>query len=262
VRATLVRLLPVPVPQALGKEATLARKGRIALRPLARLVAEAFPELDADEAIRRGLVRVGRAVLTNPASRVRSDAALSLVGPGALRGEAKLRAGLVAFRVCVARRVALDLGAAAGGFTRVLLEAGARRVYAVDVGHGQLLGSLRQDPRVVNLERTNLADLSTRLVPETIEVLTADLSYVPLAEAIPQLTGRVRFAADAELVALVKPQFELRLGKSPRGREVEDAFPPAAAGLERAGWRVLGGARSPVRGAGGSDELLLHARRA
>ncbi len=239
----------------------MARKGRTRLRPLARLVPQAFPALDAEDAIRRGCVLVDGAVLTNPASRVRIEAALSLVEPVALRGEAKLRAALVAFRVCVDGRIALDLGAAAGGFTRVLLEAGARRVYAVDAGHGQLLGSLRQDPRVVNLERTNLAELSPRLVPEAIDVVTADLSYVSLTDAIPQLNGRVRFAAAAELVALVKPQFELRAAAPPRARDVEAAFEAAAAGIGRAGWRVVAGGRSPIRGAGGSEELFLHARR-
>jgi 23S rRNA (cytidine1920-2'-O)/16S rRNA (cytidine1409-2'-O)-methyltransferase len=261
VRAALVRLLPVPVPQALGKEATLARKGRTGLRPLARLVAQAFPTLDPEDAVRRGLVRVGGVVVTNPASLVRADAALVLERPVALRGEAKLRAALAAFRVDVGGRTALDLGAAAGGFTRVLLDAGARRVYAVDAGHGQLLGSLRQDLRVANLERTNLAELSPGLVPEPIDLVTADLSYVSLADAVPQLEGHVRFADGAELVALVKPQFELGLGRPPRRGELQAAFPAAAGSIDRAGWRVVAGARSPVRGAGGAEELWLHARR-
>ena len=86
----------------------------------------------------------------------------------------------------------LDLGASAGGFTRELLVRGARRVYAVDVGYGQLLGSLRQDARVINLERTNLRELSQSLVPDSIDILTADLSYVPLSEAMGQL-GQSRF---------------------------------------------------------------------
>src|SRR5262245_23079822 len=106
--------------------------------------------------------------------------------PVALRGEAKLRHGLRAMAVPVEGRVALDVGAAAGGFTRVLLEAGAVRVYAVDAGHGQLLGSLRQDPRVVALERTNLGALTLELVPDVVEVVTMDLSYLPVARAAPQ----------------------------------------------------------------------------
>jgi len=101
-----------------------------------------------------------------------------------LRGEAKLRAALSGFGVGVTGRVCLDLGAAAGGFTRVLLEAGAARVYAVDAGFGQLLGSLRQDPRVVNLEATNVAALDTALVPDAIELVTIDVSYLALAAAV------------------------------------------------------------------------------
>ena len=239
----------------------MARKGRTRLRPLVRLVAQAFPALDAEDTIRRGCVLVDDSARTNPASLVRADAALALATPPPLRGETKLHAALAAFEVRVAGRIALDLGASTGGFTRVLLAEGARRVYAVDAGHGQLLGSLRQEPRVVNLERTNLAELSRRLVPEPIDVVTADLSYVSLAAAIPQLNGRVRFVFDAELVALVKPQFELALPEPPRRHEVEPAFEIAAAGIERAGWRVVAGGRSPIRGAGGSEELFVHARR-
>ena len=92
--------------------------------------------------------------------------------------------------------------------------AGARRVYAVDVGHGQLLGSLRQDERVVVLERTNLAALERRLVPDEVEVATIDVSYVSLAVAVPQL-GRLAYAHGADLLALVKPMFELGLGAPP-----------------------------------------------
>jgi 23S rRNA (cytidine1920-2'-O)/16S rRNA (cytidine1409-2'-O)-methyltransferase len=140
----------------------LARKGRARLRALIDVVTAARPEVDAEDAIKAGRVVVEGRTLTNPASLVRRDAAITIrrESDDALRGEAKLAAALRTFAVSVEGRVALDLGAAAGGFTRVLLRAGASRVYAVDVGFGQLLGSLRQHPAVVNLERTNLADLS------------------------------------------------------------------------------------------------------
>jgi 23S rRNA (cytidine1920-2'-O)/16S rRNA (cytidine1409-2'-O)-methyltransferase len=121
----------------------------------------------------------------NPRSLVREGARIALRVEAPLRGEAKLRAALAAFGVTAAGRVALDLGAAAGGFTRVLLEAGAARVYAVDAGFGQLLGSLRQDPRVVVLERVNLGELDRSRIPESIELLTIDLSYLSLREAVP-----------------------------------------------------------------------------
>jgi 23S rRNA (cytidine1920-2'-O)/16S rRNA (cytidine1409-2'-O)-methyltransferase len=130
-------------------------------------------------------VLVDGRLIDNPRSLVREGARIALRIEAPLRGEAKLRAALVAFGVSPATRVALDLGAAAGGFTRVLLEAGAARVYAVDAGYGQLLGSLRQDRRVVVLERTNLGDLDTSRVPEAIGLLTIDLSYLSLREAVP-----------------------------------------------------------------------------
>ena len=224
------------------------------------LVAEAFPELDPVEAIVGGLVEVDGFVRTSPASRVRAGASIRLrVGEPPLRGEAKLEAALAAFRIVVSGRITLDVGAAAGGFTRVLLRHGARRVYAVDAGHGQLLGSLRQDGRVVVLERTNLAELTPALVPEPVELMTVDVSYLSLAEAVAQLTARVRFARRCDLVALVKPQFELGLARSPR--TADGAVRRAAAAIEATGWTVAGAVESPVTGRRGSVEALLHATR-
>jgi len=178
-----------------------------------------------------------------------------------LRGEAKLRAALSGFGVGVTDRVCLDLGAAAGGFTRVLLDAGATRVYAVDAGFGQLLGSLRQDPRVINLEATNVAALDARLVPETIELVTIDVSYLALAAAVAQL-DRIALAVDADLIGLVKPMFELRRGTAPTdATSVDAATERAASGIAAAGWRVIGAMPSPVLGGRGAVEALIHARR-
>lgn len=198
--------------------------------------------------------------VTNPSSLVDAEAVVTIQPPDELRGETKLRSALDAFELNVAGRVALDVGAAAGGFTKVLLEAGARRVYAVDAGHGQLLGSLRQDPRVVNLEATNLGELDRGLVPEPVDVVTIDVSYLSLAAAVPQLES-IDIAAGAELVALVKPMFELGLGALPPAAELPNALVRAKAGLARAGWRVEASMDSPVAGAGGALEFLVHARR-
>lgn len=242
----------------------MARKGRARLRALIDLVSDAHPGLDAAETIEAGLVVVDGITLTNPASLVRHDASIAIREErnDALRGEAKLAAALRSFAVRIEGRVALDLGAAAGGFTRVLLRAGARRVYAVDVGFGQLLCSLRHHPAVVNLERTNLADLTPELMPEVIDIVTADLSYISLARAVPQLNGRVAFAPNADLVAVVKPQFELGLAAPPSdAREHAKAVEYAAAGIEQAGWIVAGAVKSPVTGGRGAIEFLLHARR-
>jgi 23S rRNA (cytidine1920-2'-O)/16S rRNA (cytidine1409-2'-O)-methyltransferase len=132
----------------------LGRKGGRRLRRLLDEVGRAHPEIQVPEhEILRGAIVVDGRVVADPASLIRKGASIVVRSEPVLRGEAKLCAALEAFPVAINGRVALDVGAAAGGFTRVLLDAGARRIYAVDVGHRQLLGSLRQDTRVVNLAR-------------------------------------------------------------------------------------------------------------
>jgi 23S rRNA (cytidine1920-2'-O)/16S rRNA (cytidine1409-2'-O)-methyltransferase len=181
--------------------------------------------------------------------------------PSELRGSMKLSAALDVFRVDVAGRTCLDVGASTGGFTTVLLQKGAARVYAVDAGHGQLLGSLRQDPRVVNLEATNVGDLTVALVPEPVDLVTVDVSYLSLREAVAQL-DRIEVAPGAELVGLVKPMFELRLGEAPTDETtLGRATALAAEGLASDGWTILGAIASPVKGAKGAIEGFVHAQR-
>ena len=237
----------------------MARKRR---KTLARHMEAARPDLeDPAAAIAEGRVRVAGRIVTNPDSLVDPDAPLVVTEPMSLRGAAKLRTALDMFGLDVTDRVALDVGAAAGGFTTALLERGARRVYAVDVGHGQLLGSLRQDTRVVNLERTNVARLERTLVPDHIDVVTMDLSYLSVARAFAQLGG-VNFAPGADLIALVKPMFELGLPAAPRDTALmDDAGNRAWQGAVDAGWDPRGLIRSPIEGAKGARELFLHAVR-
>jgi 23S rRNA (cytidine1920-2'-O)/16S rRNA (cytidine1409-2'-O)-methyltransferase len=200
-------------------------------------------------------------IVTNPRSRVPFDAAVRLLPARRLRGTAKLEAALRRYGVGVDGRVAVDVGAAAGGFTTALLEAGARRVYAVDAGHGQLAGRLRQDPRVVDLEGINLAGIDTTLVPEPVDVLTADLSYLPVRRAVGQLE-RLRFAPGADLLWLVKPTFELGLAApTSEPRALADAVASAAGAIAATGWQVVATTESPVRGRRGTVELFVHARR-
>jgi 23S rRNA (cytidine1920-2'-O)/16S rRNA (cytidine1409-2'-O)-methyltransferase len=131
-------------------------------------------------------------------------------------------------------------------------------VYAVEAGYGQLLGSLRQDPRVVNLEATNLGELTVELVPDEVDVVTFDLSYLPVSDAAAQLAD-VRLARDAELVALVKPQFELGLAGPPTDRaRLLEAVSKARRGLAEAGWETRRWIESPVRGRRGAVEFLVH----
>jgi 23S rRNA (cytidine1920-2'-O)/16S rRNA (cytidine1409-2'-O)-methyltransferase len=220
------------------------------------------PDLaDAAEAVRSGRVVVDGRFVQNPASQVTVGASIVVQDEAPLRGEAKLRAALEHFAITVSGRVALDAGAAAGGFTRVLLEAGASRVYAVDAGHGQLIGSLRQDPRVVNLEGVNLGALDPSVVPDAVDVVTLDLSYLSLADAVPQL-DRIVLTESADLVALVKPMFELHLSEAPSdSNSLDQAQLAATLGVEAAGWEVVDTMDSPVTGSRGAPERLLHARR-
>ncbi|MBV8085586.1 MAG: TlyA family rRNA (cytidine-2'-O)-methyltransferase [Chloroflexi bacterium] len=235
--------------------------GMLTAVTLLNAVRKTHPELaEPEQAILAGHVLVNGLPVRNPRSLVGTATPISLAGPAALRGEAKLGGALAAFPVTVEGRIALDAGAAAGGFTRVLLAHGARRVYAVDAGHGQLLGSLRQDSRVVNLEGTNLGALNPALVPDTVGVITLDLSYLSLANAVPQLRA-LNLARDADLITLVKPMFELALDHAPSEQPLLDrALEQACAGIEAAGWQVRCHIASPVTGAKGAHEWLVWAQ--
>jgi 23S rRNA (cytidine1920-2'-O)/16S rRNA (cytidine1409-2'-O)-methyltransferase len=235
------------------------------LVPLQRAVARAHPALaDPAAAIRDGRVTLDGAAMTNPATLVAATARPLLDdSPAPLRGTLKLAPALERFDLRLPAAVVLDAGAAAGGFTTALLDGGAARVYAVDVGFGQLVGRLRQDPRVVVLERTNVADLDDALVPEPLDVITLDLSYLAIADALPQLE-RLRLAPGARLLALVKPMFELHLGHAPGEEEPEllgRALTAAREGAERAGWTVEDAIDSPLPGSRGARELFLFATR-
>lgn len=181
-----------------------------------------------------------------------------MTGARPLHGVEKLGFALERFEVRVDGRVAFDCGASTGGFTRALLDAGASRVYAVDVGYGQLLGSLRQSDRVVTMERTNLADAR---VDEPVDVVTLDLSYLSLAKALPQLA--IPLAPGADLLALVKPMFELRLGRLPddQAAALPEAIELAADAATAAGWTVVDTGESPLLGNKGALEGWVHARR-
>ncbi|MFN9091385.1 MAG: TlyA family RNA methyltransferase [Alphaproteobacteria bacterium] len=186
--------------------------------------------------------------------------------PWVSRGGLKLAHALAHFRLNPEGRICLDLGASTGGFTDVLLQHGAARVYAVDVGHGQLAWKLRQDPRVVVLEKTNARYLDEIAIPEPIGALVCDASFIGLRTILPAPLALC--APGAFAVALIKPQFEAGPGQVGKGGVVRDPALHSAicamiadwwAGLP--GWRVLGITESPITGPEGNKEFLIAACR-
>lgn len=231
--------------------------------PLLRALERRTPPVDDPAgAIAEGRVRVNGAVVTNPASMVDPAASIKVEEHEGPRGVRKLGFALDHVGAAVDGRTCLDLGACTGGFTLALLERGARRVYAVEVGYGQLLGSLRQDPRVVNLERTNLGALTPELVPDPIDLVVVDVTLLTLGEAIGQVTANLALRPGTELVGLVKPMVELHTNRLPTtDDELAAARTSAAEGVEAAGWAVLDVLESAMRGSNGAVEYFVHARR-
>jgi predicted rRNA methylase YqxC with S4 and FtsJ domains len=180
---------------------------------------------------------------------VRADAAIRIQNRRCRRGTIKLARALTTFWIHAAGAVALDLGAAGGGFTQALLDAGAAGVYAVDAGTGQFRGRLRADPRVISLERTNLARLDPHIIGEPVNLITMGLSYLAVADAIGQI-DRQLLAPAAQLIALIKPTFELHAAAlAGRPEQVTSAVDAAERALRHHGWRVLGQRPSPILGA-------------
>ena len=219
----------------------------------------------AQALILAGLVFSGERRLDKPGQVVPADLPLIVRGrahPWVSRGGLKLERGLDHFAIEPAGLVCLDIGASTGGFTDVLLARGAERVYAVDVGHGQLAWSLRQDPRVVVLERTNARFLTAGEVPEPVGLIACDASFIGLTVVLP---AALRLAAPgASLVALIKPQFEVGRGQVGKGGVVRDPALHETVCQDvtrwlgsRPGWRVLGVTDSPITGPEGNREFLI-----
>jgi 23S rRNA (cytidine1920-2'-O)/16S rRNA (cytidine1409-2'-O)-methyltransferase len=227
-------------------------------RGLARSRAEAQALIHAGDVELDGTRRL------KPGQMVATDTSVSLVDKRrwASRAGAKLVAALDAFAIDPSGMACLDAGASTGGFTDVLLARGARIVYAVDVGRAQLIQRLRDDPRVVSMERTNLREL--RELPEPIDLATLDLSFIGLRLVLPAV--RSLLAADARIVALVKPQFEAGRDDVPRGGIVTDpsvherVVRELVADATDAGLAAIGLIRSPITGADGNVEFLLDLR--
>jgi len=223
----------------------------------------------AQALIRAGLVFSGDRRLDKPGHLVESDAPIALRGRDhewVSRGGVKLAHALDAFGIDPRGLVCLDIGASTGGFTHVLLARGAARVYAVDVGRGQLAWELRNDARVVVLESTNARYLSAEQVPEPHGLVVCDASFIGLETVLPAPLALA--SPGARLVALIKPQFEVGKGRVGKGGVVRDPALHAEvcdrirAWLEGTmGWTVLGIAESPIRGPAGNVEFLIAAQK-
>lgn len=222
----------------------------------------------AQALIMAGLVFAGERKVAKAGEMLAADAALDVRGkdhPWVSRGGLKLDQGLSHFGIDVTGAVAMDVGSSTGGFTDVLLTRGATRVYAVDVGTNQLAWKLRQDPRVVVLEQTNARALTAEHIPEPIDIVVCDASFISLAKVLDAPLGFAR--GGAHLVALVKPQFEAGRAEVGKGGVVRDAAvhqrvcDAAAEWVAGKGWRVLGVTPSPITGPEGNVEFLLAAQK-
>jgi 23S rRNA (cytidine1920-2'-O)/16S rRNA (cytidine1409-2'-O)-methyltransferase len=213
-----------------------------------------------------GKVFSGERRVEKPGQALPPDCPLEVRGqdhPWVSRGGIKLDHALRFFRLSPAGRVCLDVGASTGGFTHVLLHHGAARVYAVDVGHGQLAWALRNDPRVVVRERVNARYLDAEAVPEPVGALTCDASFIGLETVLPAPLALC--APGAWAVALIKPQFEVGPAVAKGGVVRDEAVHRAVCEriaswwAERRGWRVLGVEPSPILGPEGNREFLIAA---
>jgi len=245
-----------PRPKKLRLDAALVGRGLAETRSAAQRL------------IMAGQVFAGERRLDKPGQLVAEDVALELRGqphPWVSRGGLKLAHALDAFAIPVDGRVALDVGASTGGFTDVLLQRGAARVHAVDVGHGQLAWKLRNDLRVVVREKTNIRHLAPDALGGPVDLIVCDLSFIGLETALPAALAMA--APGAHLVALIKPQFEVGKGRVGKGGIVRDPALHAEVCervkswlAARPGWTVIGIVPSPIEGADGNREFLIGAR--
>ncbi len=223
----------------------------------------------AQALILAGLVYAGERRVAKAGEQLADDAALDVRGrdhPWVSRGGIKLAHGLDHFGWSVTGAVALDVGSSTGGFTDVLLQRGAARVFAVDVGTNQLAWKLRQDPRVVVHEQTNARYLTDAIVTEPVDLVVCDASFIGLAKVLDTALGFVR--PGGRLLALIKPQFEAERHEIGKGGVVRDpavhqrVCDAAANWLEGRGWRVVGVSPSPITGPEGNVEFLIGAEKA
>ena len=268
-KATMKKPTPGAVQEPRSRTAGAGQakvKERIDVALVARGVCESREK--AARLLLAGAVTVDGRRVDKPGALVAPGADLRVIARPKFvsRGGDKLIHALEAFEVSAKGRVCIDVGASTGGFTHCLLEAGASRVYAVDVGQGQLDASLRADGRVVVMEKTNARQLPADAFPDPPGLATLDVSFISLEKVLPSVFSVL--TADGEAVALVKPQFEIGKGLVGKGGVVRDAAHHRAVVSRVArfcvlhGWHVRGVAVSPLKGPKGNREFFLHLTRA
>ena len=221
----------------------------------------------AQRAIMAGEVRVGDTIIDKASAKIKPDAEVSVHKPSPYvgRGGVKLEGALDHFQLVIDKLIALDIGASTGGFTDCLLQRGAAKVYAIDVGHGQLAWKIRNDPRVVVREKLNARFLSRGDIPERIDLCVIDVSFISLTLILPNAFDLV--TPDGVILALIKPQFELEAREVAHGGIVrEPALHEKAQNKIRdfvlnAGHNVIGIVRSKITGADGNQEFFICVRR-
>ncbi len=243
-------------------------KTRLDLLLVARGMADSRSK--AQGLIMAGLVYHGAQKLDKAGAEFADDFEITVRGkehPWVSRGGIKLAKAIEHFGIDVTGAVAMDVGASTGGFTDVLLTHGAAKVYAVDVGHGQLDVKLRGDPRVVVMEQTNARHVTAEMVPDALDVIVCDASFISLIKVLPAALALAK--PNAQLATLIKPQFEVGKVEVSRGKGVirdatlhQQVCDDISMWVRSLGWEVVGVITSPITGPKGNVEFLLYARKA
>lgn len=243
-------------------------KTRLDLLLVARGLAESRTKAQA--LIMAGLVYSGEQKLDKAGAEFPEDYEITLRGkehPWVSRGGMKLAKAIEHFKIDVNGAIAMDVGASTGGFTDVLLTNGAAKVYAVDVGHGQLDVKLRNDARVVVMEETNARHLTAEMISDALDVIVCDASFISLKKVLPAALALAK--PNAQLATLIKPQFEVGKAEVSRGKGVirdaalhQAVCEDISAWVTEQGWNVIGITTSPITGPKGNVEFLLVARKA
>jgi hemolysin TlyA family protein len=214
-----------------------------------------------------GKVIVNGQKIEKPGTMVNQNAEITICGetlPYVSRGGLKLEKALKEFSIDVKDKVAMDVGASTGGFTDCLIQHGAKKVYSVDVGYGQLAWKLRTDPRVVPIEKTNIRYMPKEKIPEEVDIVTVDVSFISLRLVIPKILEFLK--PDGEIIALIKPQFEAGKGEVPKGGVIKDPekrekiVQEIKQFFESLNVKIVGIIPSPIPGQKGNIEFLLYAQ--